>query len=466
MNEEVQKEKKKIKDTRKHLSDKLIRGLNVPGSVGDDTVVGLRVHVNKGGSKTLYYHYSDKHDGKKRHKEKIGVFPNVNVAQARNQAKVIAADVMKGKSASQIKRERQNEPFVKELMEEYVKAKLKEPKYKPSTQKRWGHFNNAWIFKKTKDKIIKAMFTKTKIDIGSKKLSEVNMENLSEFHRFVGSKSESAANTLIEMLGVIFNYAVEKKLVSNNPVKFKTEDLFEKKEDNRRLTWTQMSSVKDRAIRYDDRSKNNPRLNIDYYKEKGLNPVSCCLIGFALLTPRRYKSEGGQIQWGQISFQEKKLFLDKTKVGQKGYKLGPKALKLLRAIKNESFRKGSPFMYNDERSKYVFPSHIFGKFKYLGKVNEKPYISNVRRTWRRILGDLNITYIPTYNCRHSFLTNALSKIKSVPVVGEMAGHSKKSGYKSTLRYTKILDEDVTDALNIIDEDEAESSKFLNIKEAV
>ncbi len=204
MNEEVQKEKKKIKDTRKHLSDKLIRGLNVPGSVGDDTVVGLRVHVNKGGSKTLYYHYSDKVDGKKRHKEKIGVFPNVNVAQARNQAKVIAVDVMEGKSASQIKRERQNEPFVKELMEEYVKAKLKEPKYKPSTQKRWGHFNNAWIFKKTKDKIIKAMFTKSKIDIGSKKLSEVNMENLSEFHRFVGSKSESAANTLIEMLGVIF----------------------------------------------------------------------------------------------------------------------------------------------------------------------------------------------------------------------------------------------------------------------
>ena len=351
-------------------------------------------------------------------------------------------------------------------MEAYVKARLKEPKYKPSSQKRWGHFNNAWIYKTTEDKVIKTMFAKSKIDIGSKKLSEVNMENLREFHGFVGSKSESAANTLIEMLGVIFNYAVEKKFVSNNPVKFNTEDLFEKKEDNSRLTRTQMDSVKDMVVRYDDRSKNNPRLNIDYYKEKGLNPVSCCLIGFALLTPRRYKSEGGQIQWGQISFQEKKLFLDKTKVGQKGYKLGPKALKLLRAIKNESFRKGSPFIYNDERSKYVFPSSNFGKVNNLGKVNEKPYISNIRRTWRRVLKSLNITYIPTYNCRHSFLTNALSKIKSVSVVGEMAGHSKKSGYKSTLRYTKILDEDVTDALNIIDEDEAESSKVLRIKEAV
>ena len=46
----------------------------------------------------------------------------------------------------------------------------------------------------------------------------------------------------------------------------------------------------------------------------------------------------------------------------------------------------------------------------------------------------------------------------------MAGHSKKSGYKSTLRYTRILGEDVEEAWNMIDgEDEAVKPKVLQFK---
>ena len=71
-----------------------------------------------------------------------------------------------------------------------------------------------------------------------------------------------------------------------------------------------------------------------------------------------------------------------------------------------------------------------------------------------------------YNCRHSVLTDALSKTKSIPIVGEMAGHSKKSGYKQTLRYAQILDKDVEKALLLIDGEEQEEPKVLKIKEAV
>ena len=460
--------KKKIKDTRVHLSDKLCRGLPIkdrPYSEGDDTVIGLRIYVFPGGSKIFWFNYTER-DTRKKYKERLGNFPTINCVQARNRAKVIAGDVMQGKSSSQIRRDRQTELSVKELMEEFVKAKLKLPKYKPSTQKRWGHFNNAWIYKKTEDKEIRTMFAKSKIDIGDKKLSQVNKDNLQEFHRFVGSKSQSAANTLIEMLSVILNHAVEKKYISKSPVKFKTEDLFLKREDNRRLTRTQMDSVLDRTRKYDERSKSNPRLNLDYYKEKRLSVVPCCVIAFALSTPRRYRSEGAALCWDQISFHEKKIFFGDSKVGQKEYKLGPKALKLLKAIRNERFNKGSPFIYNDERSKYVFPSANFGKINNMGKKNTKPYVWNIRKTWASILKSLNIKYIPMYNCRHSVLTDALSKTKSIPIVGEMAGHSKKSGYKQTLRYAQILDKDVEKALLLIDGEEQEEPKVLKIKEAV
>jgi len=59
----------------------------------------------------------------------------------------------------------------------------------------------------------------------------------------------------------------------------------------------------------------------------------------------------------------------------------------------------------------------------------------------------------------------LSKVKSVPIVGEMAGHSKKSGYKSTLRYAKVLGEDVAEAVELVDRDEVEETKVLAPKVA-
>ena len=43
-----------LKDKRKHLSDKFIKSLSFKKktySVGDDTVIGLRIFVNKGGPK-------------------------------------------------------------------------------------------------------------------------------------------------------------------------------------------------------------------------------------------------------------------------------------------------------------------------------------------------------------------------------------------------------------------------------
>ena len=68
-----------------------------------------------------------------------------------------------------------------------------------------------------------------------------------------------------------------------------------------------------------------------------------------------------------LSFPEKKLYLNDSKVGQMEYKMGPKVLKLLQAIKAEKFEPSSPFQYNDERNNYVFPSKWFGQINNQGK---------------------------------------------------------------------------------------------------
>ena len=59
--------------------------------------------------------------------------------------------------------------------------------------------------------------------------------------------------------------------------------------------------------------------------------------------------------------------------------------------------------------------------------------------------------------RHSFLTDALSKTKNLKMVKELAGHKKIS---TTERYARVLGEDVTDALELIDRQEVAAPKVI------
>ena len=449
MSEEIVKRKIPLRDKRKHLSDKYIKSLSFEDktySVGDDTVIGLRIFVNKGGTKTFYYVNSAKDI-----KERIEYFPTINVTRARDESKLIAAKVLEGHSASQIKRDRKTELTAAGMFKLYLDERVHPPQYAEGTIKKWISAYRSWFDVTTPDKVIKALWVKNKdAAIADKKLSELNMDNLKRFHRFIGSKSPISANTVIEMLRTVMEYAKAKGYIAINPVRFKVKELYDKKEDNRRLTKPQMDAVLDRLIVYDKRSK-HPKLNLHYYEENNLNPVACCVLGGALLQGRRYRSEWAKITYSQLSLSSKHLALKQSKVGQKEYRLGRKAFKLVQALFGERYREGSPFNYQkDIRKDYVFPSKMFGRANNAGKINDKPYINNVRKTWITLLKDLGYEHIPPYNVRHSFATNALSKTKSIATTGEMLGHSKKSGYKSTLRYAAILNEDVVEALDLID----------------
>ena len=451
-----------LRDKRKHLSDKFIKSLSFRDktySVGDDTVIGLRIFVNKGGTKTFYYVNSAKDI-----KERIEYFPTINVTRARDESKLIAAKVLEGHSASQIKRDRKTELTAAEAFKQYMDERVHPPQYADGTIKKWISAYRSWFDVTTPDKVIKALWVKNKnAAIADKKLSELNMDNLKRFHRFIGSKSPISANTVIEMFRTVMEYAKDKGYVAINPVHFKVKELYEKKEDNRRLTKPQMDAVLDRLIVYDKRSK-HPKLNLHYYEENNLNPVACCVLGGALLQGRRYRSEWAKITYSQLSLSSKNLALKQSKVGQKEYRLERKVFKLVQALFGERYREGSPFNYQkDIRKDYVFPSKMFGRANNAGKINDKPYINNVRKTWITLLKDLGYEHIPPYNVRHSFATNALSKTKSIATTGEMLGHSKKSGYKSTLRYAAILNEDVVEALDLIDgPEEKEETKVVNL----
>ena len=141
-------------------------------------------------------------------KERIEYYPTINVTKARDEAKLIAAKVLEGQSASQIKRDRRTEMTAAEIFKQYMDERVYPPQYAPGTVKKWISAYRSYFVVTTPDKVIRARCLKNKNAlITDIKLSDLNMDNLKRFHRFIGSESPISANTIIEMFRTVMEYA-------------------------------------------------------------------------------------------------------------------------------------------------------------------------------------------------------------------------------------------------------------------
>ena len=127
-------------------------------------------------------------------------------------------------------------------------------------------------------------------------------------------------------------------------------------------------------------------------------------------------------------------------------------MELLKVIKEERLTEG-PLFWKEGTKDYVFPSGRFNK----SKTCKTPYLASAKKTWKKVLKDLKIDYMPPKQCRHTFLTLLLKKTKNIMIVKKAAGHSQ---IKTTNRYAKILDEDVVSGLENMDQVQEKESKVV------
>jgi len=438
-----------------HIKQK--RKSNKLHSEGDSEVPGLRVYYQPSGSVTFYYGYRPANQ-KNFVRFKIGNFNVINVKQARDKARKYAAAILDGKDPVLVKRELKQEPTLIEFIEDdfYLKRLLRNFGYKSSTVKTIKNYFKNWIKQKTLDPKIRQVHRDNPFSLQHKKISSVTPEDIRKLHNIIGMKSPVVADKTIDYLKVLFNYAIESNLLHANPVTIKNKERFGDKEDNRILTKEQKEIVLSIVWKLDKRTG---RLNYNYYESKGLSVVTCCIIAFLLTTPRRNISEGNSIKWKQISFSTKKIHFEDSKVGPMTYDLGPRALEILKVIYGERLSDG-PLKWQPGTKEYVFPSDRFGKRNSLGKENKTPHIKNIRKTWAKVLKMANIEYMPPKQTRHTVLTHLLSSSKNIMVVKDAAGHRN---LKTTMRYAKILNEDVVSALEKMDQVEEKKSKVLEFK---
>ena len=317
--------------------------------------------------------------------------------------------------------------------------------YSPSTIEGIKGVFDPWVLRNTYDKNILDRVSRVE-DIQYKKLSRITPKLFKSLYDVAGSKAPINANRLQEYLRKFWNDFVK---TSDNPFvlrkKYKnTENVYLDFLDK-----IELPRVMKTLVRIDERSG---RLNYNYYRENGLNPVSCLLLAFLLTTGRRLK-EAGSLTWARFKQGEyPRLDLAKTKTSKKNnklvFKLGEEAVNILNLISKDRLNNPESSFYfpiGDPRNNYIFPSKAYGK-KIKGGTCEILYVQDPGATWNRALKLGGVErHMKIHSTRHTFATNFYRVSKDLKALADALGTTEAQASK----YAKLDGEPVVEGINKI-----------------
>tara|TARA_Y100000294_G_scaffold83411_1_gene78306 strand:+ start:411 stop:1799 length:1389 start_codon:yes stop_codon:yes gene_type:complete len=400
------------------------------------------------GRKTWVWNYRPK--GKNPTHITLGRLEHLSPDKARRKVKSLQGKHVSGKDPVEEKNKWKSEISLSDGLEEYFDNHLTRSKgFRVKTIKEIKGTFNIWIFRNTKDLNVKRRYPVE--ELKNKKLSAITPAMIKVYHEAIGSKAPYMANRFVAYLKMFFNYAIDREWCEENPcAKFK--GLYEEKPYQDSLTKTERNRIYDIAVVRDERSG---RLLKSHYEQNELNPVSCCLIAFQLFTGRRTRSEASLLKWSMIRRASKKIILERTKTSKKNkifsFKLGPRALEILQTIQTDRLNNPeSRFSYpsNDVRSKYVFPSTVYGRVNKFKKVITTPYVIDPRVTWTKLLKMAGIDrHMKHYATRHTHLSIALATTQNIKTVSAIGGVTEQTA----LGYAKQQEKEIQEALEKMDE---------------
>ncbi len=205
---------------------------------------------------------------------------------------------------------------------------------------------------------------------------------------------KGTANKAVALLSAIMSFAVDRRLLHNNPV------LGVKKYKEGR---------KERYLSADEMKRLGDALGSAEGREL---PGALTAIRLLALTGAR-RGEILKAEWSQVDFERSILILPDSKTGHKVLLLGTPAMDVLtNAVRID----GNP---------YVCPGKMPGKS-----------IVNVQKVWNRIRTEASIPDVRLHDLRHSFASVSAAEGDSLLVIGKLLGHTNSS---TTERYAHLAD---------------------------
>lgn len=216
-----------------------------------------------------------------------------------------------------------------------------------------------------------------------------------------------AASRTIGLLGGIFSFAIERELMTDNPVRG-----LKRYKDNRRerfLSAVEMARLGDVLARLE---------------KDGGDPRHVAIIRLITLTGAR-KNEIARLQWREVDLENGLLRLRESKTGPKVIRLGKGARALVASL---------PVHHRE----WVFPDRRHA---------DRP-VANLDWGWVNIRNQADLPDVRIHDLRHSFASVGVAAGEGLVLIGKLLGHEH---VVTTSRYAHLSDDPVRAAADRISE---------------
>jgi integrase len=252
--------------------------------------------------------------------------------------------------------------------------------------------------------------------IGSKRVSEINVSVVNDLLRRISKGEtrkdapspkkrgrikarggEGAARKVASDLSIIMAYAVEKRIVSTNPVSGARKPKAGKRHSY--LTPDQVQALGAALVTME---------------KEAISRSGIAIVRLLMLTGAR-PSELEKLMWSEVDLNERCLKLKATKTGYSRRPLSPHAIRILRSQPRA------------EDAMYVFPAS-----------RGKGHFTASKQIWNEARTRANLPGVVRYDARHMVATMALAAGHDIASVAAIMGHA---GPRTTLAvYAHVIDQ--------------------------
>lgn len=383
-----------------NLNDKFIKSLPLPKGkhkiYWDDRLIGLGIRITDNNAKSFVLRYVI--NGRER-KYTLGGYPALSYSAARDMAIQVKGEITKGHDPLDERQAIHSTPTVKQLAEDFLKAK--EKVLRPRTMKDYREF----FFKKH----IVPKFGNLKID-------SIGKKEIENFHRSF-SETPRMGNRILEIMRVMFNTAVSWEILEKNP----TQGIKKFPEHKR-----------ERYLSEDEISRLTNVLDAEP------NQMSANIIRLILLTGSR-KGEVLSARWQDFEGEvwAKPAFLTKqNKISR--IPLSEEAVDILQKMKTKIVTEKKLATFTDNR--------IVSTEQYLFyNTQTKTHQKDIKRFWLEVCKKAKIKDATIHDLRHTFASVLVSNGVGLEVIGKLVGHSN---IRTTQRYAHLANSSLKQATSM------------------
>ena len=350
----------------------------------DAVVPGLFIEVRatSAGQGTYYYRYKDING--KTCTQKVGRSSDVDLAEARNRAKALRAEIALGANPrAYVKAEKSVITFDNFFNDHYL------PYVKPR-KRSWDRDEELYRLR------IKTAF-------GSKRLNQVSRLQIQTFHSGLIDEglAPATANHHAKLIRHMLNLAVEWNMLEKNPAS--RIHMFD--EDNK-----------------EERYMNDEQLGNLMEVLKTDSAQSVCLITTFLLATGCRLNEALSATWSQVD-KDKRVFRV--------------------AAKNSKSKRMRPVPLNDTAIEVLNQLTTEGIYEHLfiNRKTKKPYV-NIAKIWDKIRTKAGLPHLRIHDLRHQAASNLINSGSSLYIVQQILGHSDPI---ITQRYAHLSMKSLNDA---------------------